>query len=119
MPEKPAETRRFIGIRSVSFTAVAQGCIVELVVFNQCALRNKIPHNVTFSLPIMANTGKNVAHLYEVKHSNGQTYNVTTDKHHDNHHESDFKDHLVKIIERTVSGVAIGYVLHFTLKRHG
>jgi len=60
-----------------------------------------------------------VAHLYEVKHSDGQTYNVTTDQHHDNHHESDFKDHLVKIIERTVSGVAVGYILHFTLKRRG
>lgn len=55
--------------------------------------------------------------IYEARHSNGQTYDVPTDRHHSNHHESDFKDHLRDIIERTVSGVASGYILHFALKR--
>ncbi|WP_287103859.1 hypothetical protein [Brevundimonas sp.] len=61
-----------------------------------------------------------MANLYEVKHSNGTTYDVTTDKHHGDHHESDFKDHLLQIIDRSVGSAAgaliSGYVLHFTLK---
>tara|TARA_R110002051_G_scaffold269600_1_gene329790 strand:- start:5202 stop:5381 length:180 start_codon:yes stop_codon:yes gene_type:complete len=58
-----------------------------------------------------------MAHQYEVKHSDGRTYDVTTDKHHSDHHESDFKDHLLGIIERTISGVASGVIIHFALKR--
>lgn len=57
-----------------------------------------------------------MAYLYAVKHSNGHTYEVPTDKHHDNHHDGDFKDILLSIIERSASGIISGYVLHFTLK---
>ena len=60
-----------------------------------------------------------MANIYEVRHSKGRTYDVPTDRHHDNHHDSDFKDHLLSILERTVGSLVSGYILHFTLKRRG
>jgi hypothetical protein len=60
-----------------------------------------------------------MSYVYEARHSNGTTYDVPTNNHHSNHGEDDFKNHLLDIIKRSASGVISGYILHFTLKRHG
>ncbi|MBI1262770.1 MAG: hypothetical protein GC184_13710 [Rhizobiales bacterium] len=57
-----------------------------------------------------------MANVYEVRHSNGQTYDVTTDRHHDDHHEDDFKAILLNIVERSAGTAIGGVVLHFILK---
>ncbi len=60
--------------------------------------------------------GDYVANLYHAKMSDGQAYNVTTDKHHDDHDEATFKRHLLDIIKSSVSGVISGTVVHFMHK---
>jgi hypothetical protein len=54
--------------------------------------------------------------VYSVKHSNGNSYDVPTPHHHDDHPEHRFKDHLLDVLKSMVSGVAGGYILHFSLK---
>ena len=58
-----------------------------------------------------------MAHEYEVTHSNGKSYTVTTDRHHADHSDSDFKEHLHNIIQNTFTTVAGGIVLHYIFKR--
>lgn len=64
-----------------------------------------------------------MANVYEAAHSNGQKYDVTTDKHHADHSDADFKKHLLGAIERAigggVGGLISGYILHYTLKKRG
>lgn len=44
-----------------------------------------------------------MAHLYEVSTTDG-VYNVTTDKHHDDHHPETFEKHLLDIIKGAAGG---------------
>lgn len=57
-----------------------------------------------------------MAYIYEVKHSDGQTYQVPTDYHHSELSEQEFRE----ILLRTISGVAgsliSGLILHYTFK---
>lgn len=57
-----------------------------------------------------------MANIYEVHHTNGQTYEVPTDRHHDDHSDYDFKKHLLTILEGIVSGVATGHIMHYRFK---
>ena len=59
-----------------------------------------------------------MAHVYEVKHSNGRTYDVTTNRHHSEHSEDEFARHLLDIVKGAAGGVLSGYIVHFALKRH-
>jgi hypothetical protein len=52
-----------------------------------------------------------------VKLSNGQSYTVTTEEHHDNHSEERFKRILGDILKNSTSTVIGGTILHFVLKR--
>lgn len=58
-----------------------------------------------------------MANVYEVKLSNGQSYTVTTEEHHDNHSEERFKRILGDILKSSTSTVIGGTILHFVLKR--
>ncbi len=57
-----------------------------------------------------------MANQYEVAHSNGQTYTVTTDRHHDSYSDKDFKEHLHGVIQGTFSTVIGGVVLRYIFK---
>jgi hypothetical protein len=57
-----------------------------------------------------------MAHAYEVEHSNGKKYTVTTDRHHADHNDSDFKEHLHNVIQNTFSTVVGGMVLRYIFK---
>ncbi len=57
-----------------------------------------------------------MANVYEAKHSNGQHYTVTTDHHHDDHGDENFKKMLTDIIKSSAGGVISGTVLHFAFK---
>jgi hypothetical protein len=41
-----------------------------------------------------------MAHQYDVELSDGQSYTVTTEEHHEDHHENVFSNHLFGIIEK-------------------
>ena len=60
-----------------------------------------------------------MANEYEASHSNGQTYTVTTPKHHADFSDKDFKEHLHNVIQNTFTSVAGGYILSFILKKRG
>ncbi len=57
-----------------------------------------------------------MANRYEAEHSDGQTYDVTTHRHHDDHGDKEFKDHLLDVIKSTCAGVFSGYIVRFTHK---
>ncbi len=57
-----------------------------------------------------------MTNVYSVKHSNGQSYDVETDAHHQNHPEQTFKDHQMSALTSLSASLASGYILHFTLK---
>lgn len=58
-----------------------------------------------------------MAYVYEVKHSNGRTYDVTTNHHHEDHPEDAFTKHLLDVIKGAAGGVVSGYIIHYALKR--
>jgi hypothetical protein len=55
-----------------------------------------------------------MANLYQARLNNGQTYDVTTDRHHADHDDKTFKQHLLEVIKASVpgiiSGIVVGYV---------
>jgi hypothetical protein len=53
---------------------------------------------------------------YEAAHSNGQNYTVTTDRHHGDYSDRDFKEHLHGVIQGTFSTVIGGAVLRYIFK---
>ena len=57
-----------------------------------------------------------MAHLYHAKLSDGQTFDVTTDKHHADHDGPTFARHLLDIIKSSFAGVVSGTVVHFLYK---
>jgi hypothetical protein len=57
-----------------------------------------------------------MSHHYEAHASDGQTYNVTTQHHHDDHEDATFKRHLLDVIKGSISGVAAGAVLRFVYR---
>ncbi len=59
-----------------------------------------------------------MANKYHVTLSNGDSYTVTTEEHHDDHGLEAFKKHLFDAITSVTGGLVTAYVLHFTLKKH-
>ena len=57
-----------------------------------------------------------MAYLYIVDLSNGESYNVTTDKHHDHHTREAFIQVLRDIIVRTGTMVASTAITRFVFK---
>lgn len=57
-----------------------------------------------------------MANAYHVELSTGQSYNVTTDRHHGDHDDKTFKQHLLDIIKGSVSGVVAGVVVRYIHK---
>ncbi len=57
--------------------------------------------------------GKNI---YQVTLSDGSKYDVTTDKHHDDHSEPTFRQHLLDVIKNAISGIVSGVVVGFVHK---
>ncbi len=57
-----------------------------------------------------------MANVYDAKHSNGQTYTVTTNHHHDDHTAENFKKLLGDIVKQSAGGVVSGTILHFVFK---
>jgi hypothetical protein len=59
---------------------------------------------------------KQVSNLYFTTISVGDTYNVTTDKHHADHDDATFKQYLLDVIKNTTSGVITGVVVSYVFK---
>jgi hypothetical protein len=57
-----------------------------------------------------------MAHAYEVHTSDGQSYDVTVQEHHDDHPNDAFKKHLLDVIKGSVSGVISASVIRFAYK---
>ncbi len=57
-----------------------------------------------------------MSNVYEAKHSNGQTYTVTTDHHHGDHSAENFKKILGDVVKQSAGGVVSGTILHFVFK---
>jgi hypothetical protein len=57
-----------------------------------------------------------MANQYEVRLSDGQAYNVTTDQHHANHSDSAFKQHLLDVIKQSAAGIITGVVVGYVHK---
>jgi hypothetical protein len=57
-----------------------------------------------------------MVHIYSARLTDGQTYDVQTPNHHENHSDTDFRRHLLDIIKSSVSGVVSGTVVHFLYK---
>jgi hypothetical protein len=55
-----------------------------------------------------------MAYMYRADLSDGSAYDVTTDRHHADHDDRTFKQHLLDIIKASIpniiSGVVVGYV---------
>ena len=58
-----------------------------------------------------------MANKYEAHTHDGAVYDVTTEKHHGDHTEEGFKQHLGRIIDGTISGAAGGIVGGVILKK--
>ncbi len=57
-----------------------------------------------------------MANQYEVSLSDGRSYTVTTDRHHDNHDDNSFRRHLLDIVKQSVSGVVSQTVVRFIFR---
>jgi hypothetical protein len=57
-----------------------------------------------------------VANVYHVELSDGQSYTVTTEHHHDDHDAATFRRHLLDVIKSSVAGVVSGTIVHFLHK---
>ncbi len=51
-------------------------------------------------------------HEYHVQTSDGQSFTVTTDQHHDDHTDKGFRDHLLDVIKQAVAQIASGVFIH-------
>jgi hypothetical protein len=57
-----------------------------------------------------------MAHVYEARTGDGKAYNVSTDRHHADHDDKTFKQHLLDVIKGSVSGVISGVVVTYVYK---
>lgn len=57
-----------------------------------------------------------MANLYGVQTSSGKNFDVTTNKHHDDHDDKTFRDHLLDVIKGTASQVIGEVVVRYTFK---
>jgi hypothetical protein len=69
--------------------------------------RNRIPHSVKNPC-ISSGQGQAMVNKYEAHGHNGKIYDVTTDLHHDDHSEDNFKTHLGRIIDGAIGGTVGG-----------
>jgi hypothetical protein len=54
--------------------------------------------------------------VYHVTLSNGESYTVTTEEHHDDHTDTSFARHLLDVIKSAIGGVISGTVVRFMHK---
>lgn len=57
-----------------------------------------------------------MANVYHVTMSNGESYTVSTEEHHDDHSDASFARHLLDVIKSAISGVISGSVVRFLHK---
>jgi hypothetical protein len=57
-----------------------------------------------------------MANVYHVKFSTGETFDVTTEKHHDDLDEASFKKHLIDVVKGSATGVISGVIVGYVLK---
>ena len=54
-----------------------------------------------------------MANQYDVTLSDGRSYSVTTDRHHGEHSDNAFKQHLLDIIKQSAAGIITGVVVGY------
>jgi hypothetical protein len=57
-----------------------------------------------------------MANVYEARLSSGESYTVTTDRHHGDHDDKTFKQHLLDVIKGSISGIVSGVVVAYIHK---
>lgn len=53
---------------------------------------------------------------YSVTLNDGQTYTVKTPKHHTQHSEAEFEEHLLDVIKQTIANVVGGVIIKIIFK---